>query len=213
MEPGHTCPYGWTDPTDALRFEKLRSRRQDTGVPCTVDEEEQVEFDQNDCDCCDRDRRAYPESLYASNELNHCHDADYDCNGKTEQMACCTEGHTDLYDQYHGGGGKHQPRTLWYASTCRSVDVDCGGCETNEVNAAEIEYGWACAESCGGDDDRKRTVVVPEGCPAVCGGECACVDAANPPMIGECAKFVVDCLQVRPTLFSDVEQCCVVTIT
>ena len=209
VEPGHTCPYGWTDPTDAMRFQKLRSRREDTGVPCTVEEESQIEFDQNECDCCDRDRRAYPESLYASNEVNHCHDADYDCNGKTEELACCNDGHIDLYD-------RQEPpmRTLWYSSTCREVETTCGGCQSTESSGPLLELGWACVDSCVDDeynvDDVKRT---SDGCPEVCGGQCACVDAQSPPILGECAKFVADCLEVRTNLYSDVEQCCVVAIT
>ena len=202
-----TCPYGWADPSDPERFEKVRSRRSDTGVAC---DEELSESDE-ECDCCDRDTRTFPGSMYASNRVNKCGDSDYNCDGETTQYACCDDGHVDTrYYRLH--------RTLWYDSSCIDISAqdDCGGCSTTVNGTADLVVGWACEETCGGSvlqQRKKRTVEMETSdCPSSCNGECVCVDEQTAPVLGECAKLVTSCIEVRPEVFGDGEECCVLTI-
>lgn len=263
VEPNHTCPRGWTNPLDANRFQKPRSQRADTGSPCTEDEANAVQPEEDDCDCCDRDKRAFPNSMFASSRPNNCHEADYNCDGEPQRVVCCSDGQEDQYSD-HG-------RTLWYTSECIELDDDdCGGCSTSGGEPV-LEQGWACSESCeqydlvrkrgepaldsenaaaSGSEDatsetqrRKRSIdwqarrdaeydlgveyelggkhgggksgggkEDPTDCPESCNGECVCVDETTKPMLGECAKLVIDCVEVRPELYSDVEQCCAVAV-
>jgi len=255
VEVNHTCPYGWADPLDPERFQKPRSQRGDSGVACTADEINATQPDESECDCCDRDKRAFPGSMYASDHANNCREADYNCNGIAERTACCQSGQEDQY-------GEHD-RTLWYTNECIELDDDdCGGCSTSNGQPV-LEQGWACSESCSqynGGDRRKRAVTdsedadtdstadeasgdayrakrtfdwaqhdanvahrggkhsspsptsEPGECPDSCNGECVCVDESTKPALGECAKLVTDCAEVRPGLYSDVEQCCAVAV-
>jgi len=202
-----TCPYGWTDPSDTARFDKHRSLVTE-GEPCTLNVTAVDE-----CDCCDIDPRAFPGSMYAANELNKCGDADYNCDDETTNFACCDDGQLDNYYTHHHGGSSPASRTLWYANTCAQV-AECGGCATQN-NSSVLTVGWACEEECvddslgGAVSTRKRNV---NECPSSCTGECVCVDAQTPPMLGECAKAVTSCLEVRPHVFGDAEECCAVAI-
>lgn len=200
VEPNHTCPYGYTDVTDPLRWYKDRSHRRDTGVPCN----ETAPEDDDDCDCCDIDKRAYPNSMYTASRPNNCGDPDYNCDGETDVRACCIDGFSDA----HAGSGG--PRFLWFVDACvngTAIDV-CGGCET--INAtADLALGWACESEC---DSVTPSPVPPGACPNACNGECDCVDDDQRPVTGRCGKFVTSCVQVRTDLFADHEECCVSTV-
>lgn len=219
-----TCPYGWTDPSDAMRFEKRRAHDVEM-TPC-----EQVPWI-DECDCCDRDPRAFPGSLYVSDRPNMCHDADYNCDGNSTTFACCVDGQNDTHTTH-----RHSMRTLWHESACVELESDeCGGCASSggkSGGGATLNVGWACSQDCdnydtsvGGVARRKRDVSEAQGggksgggggdeddCPASCNGECVCVDGQTPPMLGECAKVVTSCLEVRPDVFGDAEECCAVAV-
>jgi hypothetical protein len=215
-----TCPYGWADPSDSDRFEKYRSKVTE-GSPCSG---ENV-TDTDECDCCDRDPRAFPGSMYAANEPNWCGNADYDCDGETTTLACCTDGQEDTYRRRHhhqdsADSNSPDPRTLWYKIECVEVDDECGGCSTENETAIH-RAGWACEESCSDVDPslgsvvarrRKRQLSDGNDCPPSCDGECVCVDSQETPMLGECAKVVTSCIEVRPGIFGDAEECCVATV-
>jgi hypothetical protein len=198
VEPNHTCPYGYTDVADSEWYGKDRSHRTDTGVPCA----ELPEIDEDLCDCCDLDKRAYPGSLYAANTPNNCGDADYDCDGVSTNISCCSAGMNDYYVD-------EGTRYLWYADTCLepfATPGTCGGCTTLNESTYVLEPGYACADECTGDE---ITTVAPGMCPNACADECVCVDALTTPVLGQCAKVVDACVQVRPDLFADHEKCCV----
>jgi len=207
VEPGATCPYGYTN-FDPDRFSKPRSDRADTGVPCTAAEVPGVDLDDDDyCDCCDMDARAYPDSMYAGSTKNECGDADYDCNHITEERACCEDGMHD-YTYTHPS----VERRLWPEADCTPVvtGAPCGGCAT--VNGSAVyTAGWACETNCSAFE--AQTSSVGEGaCPPTCDSMCDCADAAAPPVLGRCGKAVVGCLEVRNDVFSDDERCCVAAV-
>ena len=202
VEVNHTCPYGYTDPTDPDHNEWPRSQRPDTGVPC----EEQPVFDEGLCDCCDIDKRAHPGSLYSASTPNNCQDADYDCDNTTEYVGCCADGMLDAYGHHHAAG-----RYIWFSQLCVDDFVygDCGGCSTVNETAVRVG-GFACETNC---SDGEFITTVPEGaCPNVCANECACADAQTQPPLGQCAKFVTSCVEVRPDLFADHEACCAIAV-
>lgn len=196
VEPNATCPSGYTDIADPDRFERERSTRTD-GVPC--DDEPVVD----ECDCCDVDKHVYPNSSYAGSGPNVCGNAEYNCDGTSEQKLCCSDGTVDV----------HNPnRYLWYANQCHEAPINvsdgCGGCETVD-EAPVLTEGYACVLNCTGDEN---IAVAPGMCPNACDNECVCVDDDSPPLLGECAQVIVDCAHVRPALYADVEQCCVVAV-
>jgi len=202
VEPNHTCPYGYADVSDAERQEKQRSRRRDTGAPC----DELPAIDEEDCDCCDRDKRAYPGSLYSASTLNNCGNADYDCNGVADNVTCCVNGTRDYYYAHYPTSSRY----LWFTNVCTEDTRVCGGCST--VNgSAVLVGGYACETNCTGDE---ITSVAAGMCPNACDNECECVDADSPPMIGDCTKVVTSCIHVRsePVLYGDHEACCVAAV-
>lgn len=191
MGEHETCPYGWTDPSDPLRFEKRRSEAK-RGRPCR----DHDDFDRALCDCCDHDRHTFPGSSYVSNRPNNCHDTDYNCDGRTSSQACCS------------GGVADEHRTLWGDDECVEIEEQCGGCKTHHGQSS-LRIGWACVDDCGAYDSPRSH----DGeCPGACDGECTCVDSLSTPQLGECAKLVTACLEVRPGVFGDDEQCCAVAV-
>jgi len=199
VEPNATCPHGYTDVDDPNRTERTRSQRPDTGVPCT----EVPVVAEDECDCCDIDKRAHPGSLYAGSAPNNCGSADYNCDYATEERACCIDG---LNDPYVASGTRY----VWFEQLCETpttVNETCGGCETLENATAVLVAGWACEDECDGAPPSESSM-----CPNACAGECDCVDAGSPPVLGRCAKFVDSCIHVRPTLFADAETCCVAAV-
>ena len=124
--------------------------------------------------------------------------------------------HSSSSDRTKHGHGNGQ--FLWYEQQCMAVNGDeCGGCSTVAEQPVFVT-GWACEEDCLSGVlalTKKRSWVddyLPNGCPTPCGGECECVDGQTPPRLGECAKRVIGCLEVEPGLFSDEEDCCIVTV-
>lgn len=200
VEPNATCPLGYTDIDDPNRTERVRSQRTDTGVPC----ESEPVVPEELCDCCDIDKRAFPGSLYVASTQNACGNADYDCDGTSTEQLCCSDGSLDAYSV--------NERYLWFSAECELAPINvsdgCGGCST-ENSAAVLVEGYACESECTGAEN---TQVAPGMCPNACNNECVCVDEDTPPFLGECAQVIVDCAHVRPTLYADVERCCVVTV-
>jgi len=237
VEPMHTCPSGWTEAGNPLRFVCRRSEyyspRQ--GLPCSGQD---IDDWDDACDCCDNDNRAYPSSPYASHHNNLCGEADYNCDGETDRLACCHEAHLPYFttigsssssssspsssstSEWTGVSSSDPYRSVWYYQQCELLtdeDDACGGCSTVEQEPV-FTSGWSCQEDC--SSKRKRSIgEISEfhgetaDCPAACHGDCDCVEeGGSVPETGACAKRVVGCVDVGGGLYSDQTECCIVTI-
>jgi len=214
VEPNATCPRGFLDMADR-NSERPHSVRTE-GESCAAAGESRPLIDAEDCDCCDRDKRAFPGSIYIGSAATNCGDADFNCDGFEEKYACCEDGAHDAYHAFPSA------RYLWHTNSagCYALpepDEDaCGGCSTvpdegSGPNVGVHELGWACESNCSLYET--PVSLVGEGdCPNACDSRCDCVDPGTEPVLGRCAKAVTACTEVRPGLFSDLERCCVLAV-
>jgi len=201
VEHNATCPVGYVDLDDLERDERPRSLRTDLDFPCELDDEESAPS-ADSCDCCDIDPLAFPGSWYASGHVTACDDYQYGCrdNG-VEYQVCCGDGEL-VGDRY-----------IWDIADCEiaiggdlAAAGECGGC--SDTGTANI--GWSCETECT-EETGLSSSVPPGTCPAGCHNACACISEDVSPVPGVCGNYVDSCLQVRPGIWGDHEDCCILT--